>query len=41
MKTKDGHTVRMKVGFTPVLNTSGRKAPVTPVVRAGEAKGTV
>jgi peptide/nickel transport system permease protein len=31
----------MKVGFTPVLNTSDKSAPVTPVVRVDEAKGTV
>jgi peptide/nickel transport system permease protein len=32
VKTSDGHTVRMRVGFTPVLSTAG-KAVATPVIR--------
>jgi peptide/nickel transport system permease protein len=31
LKTKDGHSVRMRVGFTPVLSSA--REPVTPVVR--------
>jgi peptide/nickel transport system permease protein len=34
VKTKDGHSVRMRVGFTPVL--SSKDAPATPVVRRKE-----
>jgi peptide/nickel transport system permease protein len=32
VKTADGRTVRMRVGFTPVLSTAG-KAVATPVIR--------
>jgi peptide/nickel transport system permease protein len=41
VKTADGHTVKMRVGFTPVLSQNGKKDPVTPVVRKAtdEAKG--
>jgi peptide/nickel transport system permease protein len=41
VKTTDGHTVKMRVGFTPVLSTTGKDAPVTPVVRktSEKAKG--
>jgi len=41
VKTKDGRTVRMRVGFTPVLTGAYKNAPVTPVVRVDELKGTV
>ena len=34
VKTKDGHSVRMRVGFTPVLGA--KDAPATPVVRRKE-----
>ena len=41
VKTTDGHTVKMRVGFTPVLSTKGAQEPVTPVLRkpADKAKG--
>jgi peptide/nickel transport system permease protein len=41
VKTTDGHTVKMRVGFTPVLSTKGTQEPVTPVLRkpADKAKG--
>ena len=41
IKTTDGHTVKMRVGFTPVLSTKGTQEPVTPVLRktADKAKG--
>jgi peptide/nickel transport system permease protein len=41
IKTTDGRTVKMRVGFTPVLSTKGTQEPVTPVLRktADKAKG--